>query len=514
MSEIRWSATTLLLALTTTSTAGAQVSVVDIQRLTGSDSAEGDNFGGSVALDGDTLLVGAIGHDAAGNNAGAVYVFELAGGAFDETQKLLPSWGPFGGYGLSVALHGDRAAVGSTSDLADTWMRNGADFQLDLFLPTPDCPDEQTYEAYSSSSSMSSTVLAFGAPVSADYGGAYIFGLVEGAWTFQGCPSYIFFQPWPTDFGASVAATEEHVALTSSSGVHVYRRQGTGWPFQELLPSGGRVALDGHTLVSGDRVYVYDGTSWMLEDTLIPSRGTPDGFPWLPVIDGERIAVGVPLDDTLGVNTGSVLLFERQGTSWSQVATLVSSAPQANEFFGASVSIRGDLIAVGASGATQQARGFVEVFRVVSSPGFCDAGDGSLASCPCGPGSPDTGCDLASATGGVRLDVAAQETAPLNRLTLEGHGLAQMGAPAVLAIRSAVLEPQAVVFGDGLRCLGLPVVRLKAAFASGGSVSIPVMHGPMSGAGTFGYQLWFRDLPAMFCTPAGFNLSSGRQLTW
>jgi hypothetical protein len=36
----------------------------------------------------------------------------------------------------------------------------------------------------------------------------------------------------------------------------------------------------------------------------------------------------------------------------------------------------------------------------------------------------------------------------------------------------------------------------------------------MSGAGLFYYQLWFRDQPAMFCTPQAFNLSNGTTLTW
>ena len=54
---------------------------------------------------------------------------------------------------------------------------------------------------------------------------------------------------------------------------------------------------------------------------------------------------------------------------------------------------------------------------------FCDDADGSLAACPCGnPGAPDAGCDLPQSTGGVRLDVLAQDTGPANRVTLQGVG--------------------------------------------------------------------------------------------
>ena len=39
-------------------------------------------------------------------------------------------------------------------------------------------------------------------------------------------------------------------------------------------------------------------------------------------------------------------------------------------------------------------------------------------------------------------------------------------------------------------------------------------HLAMDGAGDFFYQIWFRNEPAMFCTPAASNLSNGRALVW
>ena len=68
------------------------------------------------------------------------------------------------------------------------------------------------------------------------------------------------------------------------------------------------------------------------------------------------------------------------------------------------------------------------------------------------------------------------------------------------------------VFGDGVRCVAATVVRMSATFASGGSSVHTLGHG--AGPGDFFYQLWFRNLPAMFCTPDAFNASSGRALTW
>ena len=91
-----------------------------------------------------------------------------------------------------------------------------------------------------------------------------------------------------------------------------------------------------------------------------------------------------------------------------------------------------------------------------------------------------------------------------------------MASPSVIVIRAGGLDSAApVVFGDGVRCIGTPVVRLGATFASGGSSVHVFGHGTMAGAGEFAYQLWFRNTPIMYCdSSAAFNLSNGRTLTW
>ncbi len=57
-------------------------------------------------------------------------------------------------------------------------------------------------------------------------------------------------------------------------------------------------------------------------------------------------------------------------------------------------------------------------------------------------------------------------------------------------------------------------MRLAATFASGGTALHTFGHGTMAGAGTFYYQLWFRNTPSMFCTLDAFNLSNGQTLEW
>ena len=54
--------------------------------------------------------------------------------------------------------------------------------------------------------------------------------------------------------------------------------------------------------------------------------------------------------------------------------------------------------------------------------------------------------------------------------------------------------------------------QLAETFAGGGTIDMNLSHG--AGAGTFGYQMWFRNQPASYCNPEAFNLSNGLQLTW
>jgi hypothetical protein len=157
----------------------------------------------------------------------------------------------------------------------------------------------------------------------------------------------------------------------------------------------------------------------------------------------------------------------------------------------------------------------VEVTGRTGNP-FCDASDGALDACPCAnPGGPGSGCDVAQGTGGIALAVARQETAPQNRATLVGTGYPAASTPGVTVLRGSALDPASpVVFGDGLRCVGTPVVRVGAVLASGGTSTTTVGHGAAAGPGTFYYQLWVRNTPGMFCTPEAFNLSGGRTIVW
>lgn len=87
-----------------------------IARLTPSDGAGADQFGYSVAIDGDTVIVGSIWHTHSGIQSGAAYLYNIAGasGVITETAKLIASGRQnFDLLGVSVALSGGTAIVGA-----------------------------------------------------------------------------------------------------------------------------------------------------------------------------------------------------------------------------------------------------------------------------------------------------------------------------------------------------------------------------------------------------------------
>ncbi len=79
--------------------------------LTPNDSTAGDAFGYSVAVDGNTAVVGAWG----AGSSGAAYVFRLNGGTWTEEARLTGSDAPAGArFGFSVAISGTRVLVGAS----------------------------------------------------------------------------------------------------------------------------------------------------------------------------------------------------------------------------------------------------------------------------------------------------------------------------------------------------------------------------------------------------------------
>ena len=84
------------------------------QTLTASDDQDGDLFGISIAADSDTLVIGAPRNFSSVVDGGAVYVFELIGDMWQESTKIFPDDLSIGDqFGVSVAVESDTLVVGA-----------------------------------------------------------------------------------------------------------------------------------------------------------------------------------------------------------------------------------------------------------------------------------------------------------------------------------------------------------------------------------------------------------------
>ena len=86
-------------------------------KLIANDAATEDRFGLAVAISGDTAVVGAWGDDDSGSNSGSAYVFVRSGVTWSQQAKLTASDpAPEDWFGTSVAISGDTAVVGALLD--------------------------------------------------------------------------------------------------------------------------------------------------------------------------------------------------------------------------------------------------------------------------------------------------------------------------------------------------------------------------------------------------------------
>ena len=300
----------------------------------GDDGAAGDSFGNSVSISGDTVVVGAPGDDDNGSSSGSAYVFERSGTTWTQQPKLIAGDGTAGDFfGNSVSISGDTVVVGA---------------------PVGD-----------GKGSMS--------------GSAYVFVRDVTGWSQQakliaGDGAFLDFFGWSVSISGdtvAVGANWDDDKGANSGSAYVFQRTGTTWGQQaKLIASDGAAAdLFGNSVsISGDTVvvgahqdddngadsgsaYVFErtGTTWSTPAKLKASDGAAADYFGISVsISGDTAVVGSYRDDDKASSTGSAYVFERTGTTWSTPAKLTASDGAKDDYFGYSVSISGDTVAVGA----------------------------------------------------------------------------------------------------------------------------------------------------------------------
>lgn len=350
--------------------------------LLASDGEIDDVFGGSVAIDGDTAVIGAPWDDDHGEFSGAAYVFTRAGNRWVEQAKLLPADGvPEGVFAYSVAIDGDTAVVGALRSgsgwgAAYVFVRQGGVWtEQAKLLPADGKPD--AYLGHSVA--IDGDTVVVGAPdwnFYRDPGSAYVFTRSGTAWSQQAELNVAGIRAGHK-YGHEVVVDGD-TAIVSAFGVgpdyqgaaYVFTRTGGAWTLQAALRSapvaindyfGFGLALEGDTAVigaprdetHGDRsgaVYVFSRIegSWLQTAKLLPADGaTPDWFGKIVSLDGDTLLIGAPYDDDNGWWSGSAYLFSRSRGVWTEQAKLLPKDGLPEEGFGFALALDGDTAIIG-----------------------------------------------------------------------------------------------------------------------------------------------------------------------
>ncbi|WP_345724544.1 FG-GAP repeat protein [Herpetosiphon gulosus] len=332
--------------------------------------------------------------DEAALDAGAVYVFVRTETIWQQQAYLKASQvSPADMVGTSVAITGDTIVVGATGEASSTaGVQNSATPTVDE--TTPEAGAALVFTRNGTTWSQQAYLKA--SQVSAgDIFGKYV--AIADDTIVVGAP-----QEDSSTVGIQHSATPTvDEAALDAGAAYVFVRSGTMWNQQAYLKAsqvsagdifGWSVAVDGETIVVGvphddssttgiqnsatptvdeasidagaASVFMRSGTTWSQQAYFKASQVSAGDIVGFSVaVDGDTIVVGAPHEDSsrAGVqnsavptvdeamlDAGAAYRFSRSGTTWSQQAYLKAVQVSASDIVGFSVAVDGETIVIGA----------------------------------------------------------------------------------------------------------------------------------------------------------------------
>ena len=326
-----------------------------VARLDHPDLSVDDYFGWSVAVDGNVAVVGAPGDELETRLPGAAYVFTREAGVWTWVADLTASDGSDGDrFGVSVAVAGDTIVVSSKNHGVDSVDHGAvyvfakpssgwADATQSAKLTPSDGAD---HDRFGAKVALSGDTIVVGAPHDND-----------GEDNRSVGSAYVFIKPDP-----GWADSTEDAKLTASDGDEYHQfgksvgTDGTtvvvGAPksFSEENPPG--VAY----------VFVKPSDRWA-NATETAQLNASDGhdfdfFGESVGVDGDTIVVGAPLNERDDHPSGSAYVYVRPDGGWAsanETGKLTASDGEMNNQFGFSVAVNGDYILAGNVGDAEAA---------------------------------------------------------------------------------------------------------------------------------------------------------------
>ncbi|MEA1953193.1 MAG: hypothetical protein U9O24_02240 [Campylobacterota bacterium] len=375
------------------------LTILEIDKLLAKDADAEDNFGKCVAISGELAIVGAYGDDDNGSRSGSAYIFTKdANGSWIQTSKLIASDADADDFfGSSVAISGETAIVGAyqdddngsksgsayifTKDVNGSWMQTSKLIASDA--------DAEDYFGYSVSISGDIAIIgAYGNDdgIITNTGSAYIFTKdSNGSW--MQTSKLTASQPARDDeFGNSVAISGELAIVgaygdddngSNSGSAYIFLRDDSGddWSQTDKLTAsdadtedsfGSSVAISGETIIIGairnddngsnsGSAYIFTrdtNESWKQTSKLIASdANTSDYFGYSVAISGNHIVVSTYGNDDNGSASGAAYIFSRNSNDkWIEASKFIASDADAEDYFGYSVAISGEAVIIGAVG--------------------------------------------------------------------------------------------------------------------------------------------------------------------
>lgn len=287
--------------------------------------------------------------------------------------------------GTAVAICGDTAVLGAVRDddlgldsgSASVFLFRGSTWVHEAKLLATDgtVPD-----SFGTSVDVHEDTVVVGATGEYDRGSAYVFQRRGGAWEQQA--RLVPFDAFDyQNFGISVAVEGDTVIVgahaplahgATNGAVYVFVRRAGVWTLQQKIPDpttsgwidhlfGASVAISGDVIALAEpghnpldmqsgTVHVYRrvGTTWILDATLVPhDGGHKHGFGTSVSIDGDTLVATSPGEVISWGFPGFAYVFELQSGIWLETHKLIPSDGDADDRFGNSIAVSGDAIVVG-----------------------------------------------------------------------------------------------------------------------------------------------------------------------
>ena len=361
--------------------------------LQSSDLAAGDSFGTKVAIDGDTIIVGAqneshyVASYGSDQSVGAAYVFTRSGTTWTQEAKLQASaetyLAPGDKFGDNVAIEGDTAVItasrhhyngSSDTGAAYVFTRSGTSWSQRKKLVASDAA---SFDRFGTGLAIHNGYIVIGAYLEGggNDGSAYVYQGSGSSWSQR-----TILGPSPTAndiYFGSGCAMDGNTIVVSGSGdngntgaAYVFTGSGSSWSQQAKLVGsnqsnnhrGAAVAIDGDTILYGcgqgdnsngtdaGEAYIFtrSGSTWTEQAYLEADDGAGgDRFGHAVALYGDIALVGAYLNDTTGTTAGKVYIFERSAGVWSQIGKYQSNSPAASQQFGISLGMSDTTAVIG-----------------------------------------------------------------------------------------------------------------------------------------------------------------------